>query len=150
MSNEEKEHIHDEHCQCGCGEGHDDHEHHHEHEHEHGHEHEHAPVEVTTHDASVIGSYHFKLHEPYEKAKDTLDALLKEIARRVTEAGGIVGHIKAVVSAVSSCMISVTDEQADRHEIDSTECSAEGVAIVFCVTPDQLRLLLESVFKAYL
>ena len=141
----EHEHHHHEH------EHEHEHEHHHEHEHQHDHEHEHhhhGPVTISHHEGAIIGGMRGIIHEAdYESAERLLSAQLREAARRVAEAGGLVGHIKFVVSALGQCgQISVTEETEQVRRFEAEYCRAEGVAIVFAVEDEELEhILLETV-----
>ncbi|MCR3923317.1 MAG: hypothetical protein NUK65_12515 [Firmicutes bacterium] len=136
MSNDnEKLHEHDENCQCGS---HDD----------HNHQHQHKPITITTHDTSVIGSYKFIIEKPFAEAEIILDELLKQVAKEVTALGGIIGHIKALLSCEDkSCMISITEEESSKRYGESSRCNVEGVAIVFLVEPYQLEGILFRAFS---
>ena len=149
MNTDHSKHHHDENCGCGC---HDDHHHHPEHHHQQEqHQHSHHPITIKTHDTSLVGSYKFEIESPFEEAETTLDNLLKQVSQEVTALGGIIGHIKALLSAKgNSCMISITEDESDKHRRVSSSCHVEGVAIVFCIPPDQLENILKRVFKAYL
>ncbi|KNZ41889.1 hypothetical protein [Acetobacterium bakii] len=134
---------HDENCGCGC---HDE-----QHPSEAHHHHEHKPITVTTHDTSIVGSYKFTIEKPYEEAEIVLDELLRHVAKDVTALGGIIGHIKAfLTSKGKSCMISITEDDSDKHHIESSHCVIEGVAIVFCIVPEQLESILKETFSAYI
>lgn len=138
-----KHHDHDENCGCGC---HDDHHHQQEH-----HQHSHHPITVKTHDTSLVGSYKFDIEAPFEEAETTLDNLLKQVSQEVTALGGIIGHIKALLNAQgNSCMISITEDESDKHRTVCSSCQVEGVAIVFCITPDQLESILNKIFARYI
>ena len=153
-------HEHDEDCDCGC---HDhDHEHHHDHEHgedcdcgchdhEHEHEHHHDGISITFHDMSMIGSMAGTLNATYEEGEKILGAQLREIGRRVTEAGGIIGHIKFVLTSQGkSCQISVTDVDESVRYFSADNCHVEGVAIVFCLEEDTLREILHETLGSVL
>ena len=125
-----------------------EHEHHHHHEHDHEHEHHHGPVTISHHEGAVIGGMRGIIREAdYDRAEKLLSAQLREAARRVAEAGGIVGHIKFVVSALGQCgQISVTEETEQVRRFEAGCCRAEGVAIVFAVEDEALEhILLETV-----
>ena len=153
-SDQVKHHEHDENCGCGCHDEHH-HDHHcepeHHHESEHHHHHEHKPITITTHDMSIVGSYTFSIEKSYHEAEVILDILLKQVAKEVVSRGGIIGHIKAfLASEGESCMISITEEESNKRHVKASCCKAEGVAIVFCVEPEQLEEILTDAFKAYI
>ena len=155
----EHHHDHDHDHECGCGHDHDhDHEHHHDHGEEchdpnctdpsHHHHHHHQLVEITHHESSVIGALKGEIPEgDYDKAEKLLAEQMKEAGRRVNEAGGIIGHIKFVLSGPGKCgQISVTDVEENIRRFDGTTCRVEGVAIVFAVEDDVLvKILTDTV-----
>ena len=153
----EHEHHHDHGEDCGC---HDhDHEHHHDHGddcdcgcHDHEHEHHHDGIDITYHDMSMIGSMAGVLNAAgYEEGEKILAGQLREIGRRVNEAGGIIGHIKFVLTAQGqSCQISVTDEEESIRRFTSNSCHVEGVAIVFNLEEDTLRAILRETLGSVL
>jgi len=134
-----KQHKHDENCQCGC---HEEYQHHH---------HELKPINITTHNMSIVGSYKFSIEKPYETAEGILDNLLKQVAKEVVNLGGIIGHIKAILTCEGkSCMISITEEESNKRYIESSHCNVEGVAIVFYIEPEQLEHILLKAFSEYI
>ena len=139
-------HHHDENCGCGC---HDDHVGHTPQTEDHHHSRH--PITVKTHDTSLVGSYSFDMEGPFEEAEATLDDLLKQVSQEVTALGGIIGHIKALLDCQGHrCMLSITEDQSNKHRIGGYKCHVEGVAIVFCILPDQLEVILNKVFDRYL
>lgn len=168
---------HDHDCECGCEHDHDhehdhehehhhdhDHEHHHEHDHEHHHEeechdpnctdpshhhhHHHELVSISHHEGAVIGALKGAIAEAdYDKAEKLLAAQMREAGRRVTELGGIIGHIKFVLTGPGKCgQISVTDVEETIRHFDGTASQVEGVAIVFAVEDDELvKILTETI-----
>ncbi|MFA0815247.1 MAG: hypothetical protein ACC608_05615 [Anaerofustis sp.] len=122
---------------------------------DHGH-HEHAhldteengiAISVTTHDSSVVGSYRLKTEKSFNDAQESTGKLLEQIASRVNEFGGLIGHIKAIVKEESdSCILSVTDTDANRRILQGSGAKIEGVAIVFGITPQQLQSIMQQTF----
>jgi hypothetical protein len=143
-SNHTHTHHHDESCSCGC------HDEHHQTHHEASH-HPQTAITVKTHETSIVGSYQFKIEGSFSEAEAILEIGLKQVAKEVTALGGIVGHIKALVkSEGETCMISITDEEANKHYRKSTRCRAEGVAIVFAILPKQLETILQIAFGDFI
>ena len=142
----EHEHHHDE--DCGCGHDHDEVEcddpnctdpsHHHHHHHD-------ELVEISHHESSIIGAMKGVMDTAdYDEAEKLLAAQMREAGRLVTEAGGIIGHIKFVLTSAGRCgQISVTDVEENIRHFDGGSSTVEGVAIVFAVEDDQLREILE-------
>ena len=80
----------------------------------------------------------------YDEAEKLLSAQMREAGRLITEAGGIIGHIKFVLTSAGRCgQISVTDVEENIRHFDGGSSTVEGVAIVFAVEDDQLREILE-------
>lgn len=151
MNSEQQHHQHDENCQCGCHDGPQDHHHHSEHGHQPA-SHHHTPVAimVKTHDTSLVGSYRLTIAACFDDAVPILAEALKKIAAEITALGGIIGHIKANLTAEGqSCMVSLTEDEADLHYHNSDHCQAEGVAIVFGILPEQLSAILNTILGPY-
>ncbi len=150
------DHDHDHDHECGCG-----HDHEHEHHHDHGeechdpnctdpshHHHHHQLVDIAHHESSTIGALKGVVPmADYEAAEKLLAQQMREAGRRITEAGGIIGHIKFVLTGPGKCsQISVTDVEENIRRFDGTTCHLEGVAIVFAVEDDLLvQILTETV-----
>ena len=133
MKDDHINHNHNADCQCGC---HDEHEAHH---------HEHNAISITTHDMSIVGSYKFTIQKTYEESEAILDQSLKQVAKNVTDIGGIIGHIKALISSQGkSCMISITEEESNKRYVNNPICTVEGVAIVFALQPEELETILRK------
>ena len=149
----EHHHDHDHDHECGCGHDHD-HDHHHDEEcHDpnctdpsHHHHHHDELVEISHHASSTIGAMRFTMATAdYDEAEKLLAAQMREAGRRITEAGGIIGHIKFVLTAAGKCgQISVTDVEENIRRFDGGTSQVEGVAIVFLVEDDQLIHILEE------
>ncbi len=164
-------HHHDDECDCGCDH---DHEHHHHddecgcgHDHDHdehechdpnctdpSHHHHHHDdeelVHISHHESSTIGALKGLIPTAdYDEAEKQLAAAMREAGRLVTEAGGIIGHIKFVLTSAGKCgQISVTDVDENIRRFDGNTSEVEGVAIVFAVEDDKLREILEHTVGA--
>ncbi len=147
-----KHHHHNENCGCGGPDSHQQHHHHSSHSHQPEPDHQAPPViTVKTHDTSLVGSFRLTIAASFEEADALLDQALKKIAAEITALGGIIGHIKANLTAAGqSCMISITEDESDHHYHDSCCCQAEGVAIAFGLLPEQLTTILYNVLGPYL
>ncbi len=87
----------------------------------------------------------------FAKAEQILGEQLREMGKRVTEAGGIIGHIKFVATALGeSCQISVTDVDENVRHYGSTGCRVEGVAIVFALEEETLRTIMHETLGSVL
>ena len=73
---------------------------------------------------------------------------LETAARDIGERGGIVGHIKAGITAESSGMISVTDEKAMIKESPSKRARITLAAIVFFIDPKEAEDIIRQALTA--
>ena len=138
----------DPHCSCH------DHAHHHEHHDHHHSEHDHhEPISVMSHDPATVGSVECTVPFPYEQAVLEVEKRMRAVADMVTNAGGFIGHIKALVEAdTPRCRISITDDGvADKKWMDpSMSCKAECVFIVFGTECASLKHALADTFSDFL
>ena len=80
----------------------------------------------------------------YDEAEAMLAEQMREAGRRITEAGGIIGHIKFMLSTADKCgQISVTDVNETIRRFSGSSSTVEGVAIVFAIDDDTLTDILE-------
>ena len=155
----EHHHHHDDECDCGCDHDHEHHHHHHDDEEDecechdpnctdpshHHHHHHDELVSISHHESSIIGAMKGVMPTAdYDEAEKALAAQMREAGRLVTEAGGIIGHIKFVLTSAGKCgQISVTDVDENIRRFDGGTSTVEGVAIVFAVEDEELREILE-------
>lgn len=126
------------------GHGHctEEHSHHHHH-----HSQETGGIHISRHEEAVIGSLRGSLPvSDFQEARQMVSAQMREIGRRVSEQGGIIGHIKFILgSPEKCCQISLTDTSENVRYFDSDSCRIEGVAIVFLISEEELgRILRET------
>ena len=133
---EENHHDQDHH-----GHEHQDHDHSH-----HDHDHHHETVHISHHEGAVIGAIQGRIPiADYDEAEKLLASKMREAGRLVTQAGGMIGHIKFIVSEAGRCgQISVTDIDEHIRHFEGGNCHAEGVAIVFGVDDEMLTKILEN------
>jgi hypothetical protein len=144
---------------------HHHHEHdHHDHSHEHHHhEHDHDDdddercesegISVSRHEESLIGVFRSRLPLPYSQAREIVETKMKILAETVAVQGGIIGHIKALVSAEGErCMISITDAGGapQKRPLPGDNTGFELVAIVFGLSPEGLHKSIRSAFSEYI
>jgi hypothetical protein len=143
---------------------HEHHEHdHHDHSHEHHHHHEHdhddeeryesEGISVSRHEESLIGVFRGRLPLPYSQARESVETNMKIRAETVADQGGIIGHIKALVSAEGErCMISITDAGGapQKRPLPGDNTGFELVAIVFGLSPEGLHHSIRSAFSEYI
>ncbi|MBU4440692.1 MAG: hypothetical protein L6276_02520 [Acetobacterium sp.] len=116
---------------CACGHDHDDHKDHDHHEHQHpklGHN----DISITHHENAVIVSAEREISGDYAQVKETLALGLKELADWVDNQNGLVGHIKAHLSAKgNSAMLSTTGDAVQIKETEGTGILINLAVIVF-------------------
>ena len=130
---ETHEHHHDHHHDHG-------HDHHHDHDHEHHHHHEEEKITVTSHEDAVIASIKISLGKDREAALEQLKSFMHAVGEAAEAEGGMVGHIKFFFKESHGQMLSMTDlEEIQIKTAPAAEFTAEGVAIVVGISPDQLE-----------
>ncbi|MBQ6550261.1 MAG: hypothetical protein IJL78_02505 [Lachnospiraceae bacterium] len=119
-----------------------------EHEHHHHHHHDEdccceecSGISVTAHEGALIGTLTGHIQaDSVDSAKDALSSAMTALAARLSEAGGVIGHIKAIVSEEGrGYQISVTEETAEVRSLTPSAFHADCTAIVFAVPEDTLR-----------
>lgn len=82
-----------------------------------------------------------------------LESRMGIIAGAVSGAGGVIGHIKAVVIAEGDrCMLSITDAgtPAQKRDLGGDSAGFELVCIVFLVADDELRRIIAGAFEEFM
>ena len=177
MSEEHMHHHHDENCSCGHEHHDHDHEHIHEHEHEHehhhhdencscGHDHEHehhdhnhdaghenieqgvVTVELNHHDSALVVSGKLTLSGDGDAIKKNLATQLEAAAARVSDLGGIVGHIKASADERRITMFSVTEDTVMVKPAPEQVVSIIMTAIIFAVDDDEAVKIVKDALDA--
>ena len=132
----EEEHGHEEHEEeCCCGHDHEGHEHHHHH-----HHHD-EPVEVSTHEDSIIATVRMgSLGRDRQAALVTLRSFMRAVAEETEGLGGMIGHIKFFLKESKGTMFSMTDlEEIQEKPAEGFDYTAEGVCIVLGIEPETLE-----------
>jgi len=81
----------------------------------------------------------------HDEAEKLLSEAMSEAAERISAMGGIIGHIKFVVTAEGAAsQLSITDEEVSVRRFEGTAHRVEGVAIVFNVEDEALEEILEE------
>lgn len=173
MSEEHMHHHHDENCSCGHEHHDHDHEHIHEHEHHHhdencscGHDHEHehhdhnhdaghenieqgvVTVELNRHDSALVVSGKLTLSGDGDAIKKNLATQLEAAAARVSDLGGIVGHIKASADERRITMFSVTEDTVMVKPAPEQVVSIIMTAIIFAVDDDEAVKIVKDALDA--
>ena len=108
-------HHHDKDCSSGCN-------------YIHG-----AHVDRQIHDAVRVVTAEKKLYADPEAAKNSLEHSMEKLAASVTEAGGIIGHIKASIEVTTNHIISVTDEKSVLKTMPTADIGIKFAAIAFMI-----------------
>ena len=144
----------EEHEHCCHEEHHHDHEHHHhddEHEHHHHHHHHDADekVEISTHEDAVIATVRMSLGLGRKPAEVMLKSFMTAVAEEVEGLGGTIGHIKFFFKESQGEMLSMTDvDEIQVKPAQNPEFTAEGVAIVVGLEPEQLERIVLNHYPA--
>ena len=145
-------------------------EHHNKHQHEHSHpEHKSAGhadegkqrvrvrakdtpglicIERHTHDEAIVISGTLTLDNATADLGVWIAAELETAALKVSEAGGIVGHIKVALAVTSTSMISVTEEKAMTKESPRQRALITLAAIVFKTDPKEAEDIIRKSLAA--
>ena len=119
-----------------------------EHEHHHHHDHDEdccceacSGIGISSHEGALIGTLTGHIAaESVDAAKELLSSEMTELAVRINASGGVIGHIKAIVSEEGrGYQISVTEEDAVVRTLLPSAYRADCTAIVFAVEEDVLR-----------
>ena len=137
--------------ECGCSQGHD-HGHHHDHGHSHERSHSHGGIHIAHHEDALIGSVQGNMPgTDFLKAQEALTEQIHQLGQQIRGQGGIIGHIKIILSSPEHCcQISLTDTTDSTRYFDMDFCRVEGVAIVFGIEDETLEVILRETFDAIL
>lgn len=129
----------------------EEHVHHHDHEHHHDQHHHHdhgehccceacSGISISFHEGALIGTLTGHISaDSIDAAKELLSSAMTALAARINDAGGVIGHIKAIVSEEGrGYQISVTEEEAEVRSLSPSAYHADCTAIVFAVEEDDL------------
>lgn len=88
----------------------------------------------------------------YSEGVRVFGRILSAFSGEINAHGGIVGHIKALITDMSkNCMLSVTDdEEAIATEYVSHQITVEIACIVMALEPEELKHILQKHFEHYL
>lgn len=145
------DHEHDEDCDCEeHGHSHEGHEHDgHDHDHEgHEHEHKHAAlangeVQVNLHEeGALIASGSLNLvGADAEAVSAKLAQALADVARKVDDAGGLIGHLKATLAKTEVRMLSTTATNTEVSVKLSPQSEVQVNLVLIAFMVDEAELL---------
>ena len=101
------------------------------------------------HDSAAVGTVNIKIPLPLDEAGEFFRTKLEDLAAVIENNNGFIGHIKGIVSESGrKDRISITESgSSDVMRIEAgAEVSAEGVAIVFGISVEQLEEWLKAEF----
>jgi len=107
-------------------------------------------IGIASHEGALIGTLTGHIAaDSVDAAKERLCAAMTALAARINEAGGVIGHIKAIVSEEGrGYQISVTEEDAAVRSLPPSAYRADCAAIVFAVEEDALRAYIQQTVGA--
>lgn len=130
------------------------HNHHHDHE---GHIHLSSSgdngenLTITTHDEAVVGSLSKELALSYEEGANAARSYIRDLGTWVENVDGVVGHIKSYVQSFGeSSSLSYTEGTVtEKRNPPPAFLRVDIAAIVFLVTPDELRNKMDKLMDTY-
>ena len=135
-------HEHDDPCS-----GHNGHAHH-----EHvcdEHCHHDGEITIMLHDEAIVGTVSIHLHLAFGPVKSITQDIIRELSLWTEASGGIVGHIKAFISAdEESCSLSLTESDVNTVN-EGYHISLNINAILFGVSEHQLHDKLAELIEKY-
>ena len=127
-----------------------EHMHHHHHHEEDCCCEEHGGIHVSFHEGALIGTLAGHVHaDSVDAAKEQLASAMTALAARINGSGGVIGHIKAIVSEEGrGWQISVTEEEAMARSLSPSAIHADCTVIVFAIEEDVLRAYMNDTIGA--
>ncbi|MDO4542537.1 MAG: hypothetical protein Q4C00_06910 [Bacillota bacterium] len=129
---EHEGHRHDEHCGCG----HEDHRD--------------CGLSFQHHDGAIIANYQAELPCSREEAQKKAQDFMVAIGNKVQALGGVVGHIKALVTTETGVFISLTAGEPQTAPIQPKAWKVKGAAIVLNVPEEKFKEAVHSLFHEIL
>lgn len=100
----------------------------------------HPQVRVTLHEGACVCT--FRLWRMADIDEEACGTMLEALARDIGQAGGIIGHIKALAQPLEQGVrLSVTKQALEKVPVTRRGITLEGVAIVLAMEPDTLEQL---------
>ena len=103
-------------------------------------------LSVKTQDEAIVVSAEFYFEDDREKISQILSRGMEQMAKRVQDAGGIVGHIKASVDFQETAVFSVTLDHADIRKGAGCEAGGKFAAIILLLDEMTAYALAEQMF----
>ena len=107
----------------------------------------HIYIERNIHDEAIVISGSLAIRYETGELNAWLAEEIETAAQGINERGGIVGHIKAAVTATTTSMISATDEKAMIHESPAGRAKITLAAIVFMVDPQDAETIVRGALE---
>ena len=103
-------------------------------------------LSVKNQDEAIVVSAEFYFEGDREKISQILSRGMEQMAKRVQDAGGIVGHIKASVDFQETAVFSVTLDHADIRKGAGCEAGGKFAAIILLLDEMTAYALAEQMF----
>lgn len=103
-------------------------------------------LSVKIQDEAIVVSAEFYFEGDREKISQILSQGMEQMAKRVQDAGGIVGHIKASVDFQETAVFSVTLDHADIRKGAGCEAGGKFAAIILLLDEMTAYALAEQMF----
>lgn len=103
-------------------------------------------LSVKTQDEAIVVSAEFYFEGDREKISQILSRGMEQMAKRVQDAGGIVGHIKASVDFQETAVFSVTLDHADIRKGAGCEAGGKFAAIILLLDEMTAYAFAEQMF----
>lgn len=102
------------------------------------------------HNEAIVASFRFCLTKSIPEAENLIFDFMKELAAKIKENNGVIGHIKAYAETVDGgFFISLTDDEPNISH-SSSHLTIEGVAIILGVEEVFLKDLLQQMIEEML
>ena len=105
-------------------------------------------IERNMHDEAVVVSGSLELANVSGSLNELIARELETAAGEINDSGGIIGHIKAAVTATSTDMISVTEEKAMVKTSPLRAARITLTVIVFLIDPAQAESIARKTLAA--
>lgn len=100
-------------------------------------------IETATHQGASVCTFRLWRSDPIDTS--ACEIMLADLAESIRRAGGIIGHVKALVQPLGpGYRLSITKNTVEKVPIARQGISLEGVAIVLAMAPEQLDKLVST------
>ncbi|MDO5422498.1 MAG: hypothetical protein Q4F41_02080 [Eubacteriales bacterium] len=107
---------------------------------------ENPKVQVRCQDEAVVVSAAYTVRGDRNRLGRRLKTGMEELAGKVAEAGGIIGHVKAAVDILDTELYSVTDRVVEQKKGEQSEMTVRVAAIFFLMETEAAGQLVREMF----